>query len=50
MFEDVKKRYPDVKYTLTSRVNQDVLENFFSSLRGRYTKSKTYATAKRMRY
>lgn len=33
MFEDVKKRYPDVKYILTRRVNQDVLENLFSSLK-----------------
>ena len=27
----------DYKYILTSRVNQDALENFFSRIRGKYT-------------
>jgi len=31
MFEDLKERYPDIKYILTRRINQDVLENLFSA-------------------
>lgn len=33
MFEDLKNRYPDTKYIITRRINQDVLENLFSALK-----------------
>ncbi|KAL4111850.1 hypothetical protein QTP88_015729 [Uroleucon formosanum] len=33
MFEDLKERYPDIKYILTRRINQDLLENLFSALK-----------------
>lgn len=34
MLEDFKDRYTDVRYIITKRINQDILENLFSSLRG----------------
>jgi len=33
MFEDLKERYPDIKYILIRRINQDLLENLFSALK-----------------
>lgn len=32
LFEDLKREY-DIKYLLTHRLNQDVLENFFSQVK-----------------
>ena len=29
LFEDLRERYPMLQYILTSRLNQDILENFF---------------------
>ena len=34
LYHDLKETVPEVKYVMTSRVNQDCLENTFSQLRG----------------
>lgn len=35
LLEDLKDRFPSIYYIAGSRLNQDLVENFFSALRGK---------------
>ena len=34
LWGDIKNKYPDVNFIMTARLNQDLVENLFSRLRG----------------